>query len=326
MREIRIERNDAGQRLDRFLRKYLGKASLSRIYSAIRKDVKVNGSRVREDYKLAEGDTVALYMTDGEIDSFVQTKKRGTAKRQFSVIYEDEDLIIVSKPFGLLVHGDSSEKKDTLANQVVDYLIEKGDYVPRLEKSFTPSPVHRLDRNTTGLVVFGKNAEALRELTAMFREDGKVIKTYNTIVAGELTEPLMLQDRLVKDEANNRVRVVPLDSPEGKYIETIVRPVGGDRRYTIVEVDLITGRSHQIRAHLSHAGYPLIGDPKYGDRKVNASVYKVAGLSTQLLHAGEITFIDPGERLAGLKDKSFTDPLPPSWDAIQTELFGRKFI
>ena len=326
MREIRIERNDAGQRLDRFLKKYLDKAALSRVYSAIRKDVKVNGKRAREDRMLEEGDVITLYMTDGEIASYVSEKKPRTSKRQFSVIYEDDDLIIVNKPFGLLVHGDSTEKKNTLANQVVDYLIETGAYVPRLEKSFTPSPVHRLDRNTTGLVTFGKNAEALRTLTAMFREDGKVIKTYYTIVAGEMREPLMLQDKLVKDEEHNRVRVLPFDSPEGKYIETIVRPVGGDRRYTLVEVDLITGRSHQIRAHLSYAGYPLIGDPKYGDRRVNDAVYKSIGMTTQLLHAWRIEFVDPGESLERLRGRIFEDPLPPSWDAIQTELFGRKFV
>ena len=324
MREITIEKNDAQQRLDRFLRKYLAKAPLSVIYSVIRKDLKVNGKRQKEDYMLAEGDVLQLYLLDGEIAKYTQKLRKHSAKRQFSIIFENDDLIIVNKPFGLLVHGDKTEKKDTLANQVVDYLIETGAYVPRVEKSFTPSPVHRLDRNTTGLVVFGKNAESLRLLSAMMREDGPVRKIYYTIVCGKLTEDLHLKNKLVKDEERNRGRVYPVSYEGGKYIETIVRPLGGNEKFTLVLVELVTGRSHQIRAHLQYAGYPLIGDVKYGDRKVNDSVARRFGLTTQLLHAGRLRFYDAPAPLDYLNGKEFTSPLPPDWDAVETGLFGKR--
>ncbi|MBR0139681.1 MAG: RluA family pseudouridine synthase, partial [Firmicutes bacterium] len=138
MREIVIEQNDGGQRLDRFLRKYLPKAPLSYVYKLIRKDIKLNGKRAKEDSMLSEGDVLSIYAADQDLDAYTEKKRTRSAKRQFTVLFENDDLIIVSKPFGLLVHGDKTEKKDTLANQVTDYLIETGAYVPRLEKSFVP--------------------------------------------------------------------------------------------------------------------------------------------------------------------------------------------
>ncbi|MBR3296717.1 MAG: RluA family pseudouridine synthase [Firmicutes bacterium] len=326
MKEISISANDAGQRLDRFLKKYLKNASLSYVYKALRKDVKVNGRRQKEDYMLCEGDVLQLYIADSELAALTEVRKRrGTAKRQFKVIYEDDDMIAVSKPFGLLVHGDSTEKKDTLANQVTDYLIETGAYAPRLEKSFVPSPVHRLDRNTTGLVVFGKNAAALRTLSLMFREDGHVRKFYYTIVYGCLDRKLHLKNMMVKDADRNRVRVLPLGSPDGKYIETIVRPVRPGEDYSLVEVELVTGRSHQIRAHLAYAGHPVIGDSKYAGRKFAAQAKWLEdnyALSTQLLHAERLEITDapaPLEHLGGLVLEA---PLPENWRALERGLIG----
>ena len=315
MREIFITANDGGQRLDRFLKKYLSNAPLSYIYKALRKDVKLNGKKASESTMLSEGDVVALYIADSELDLYTRKKKQFHAKRQFTIAYEDDDLIAVNKPFGLLVHGDSSEKKDTLANQVTDYLIETGAYEPRAEKSFTPSPVHRLDRNTTGIVVFGKNAQALRTLTQMFREDGLISKFYYCIACGELREDLHLKNKLVKDEQRNRGKVLPLDSPDGRYIETIVHPVAARKGYSLLRVELVTGRSHQIRAHLAYAGYPLLGDTKYGGRRTEQN--------TQLLHAGELHIHEapePLDRLTGLVIKSAV----PLWSAPEAQLFTRE--
>ena len=326
MREVTITANDAGQRLDRFLKKYLCNAPLSLIYKAVRKDVKVNGRRAKEETALSEGDVLQIYLSEEDLNALTQKKRRSVPKRQFTVAYEDENVLAVCKPFGLLVHGDSSEKKDTLANQVVDYLIEKGDYVPRLEKSFVPSPVHRLDRNTTGLVVFGKNAQALRILSAALAEDSGFTKFYSTIVCGSLKKDLHLKNKLLKDEKTNKVRVLPEASAEGKYIETIARPLYTDGRFTLVEVQLVTGRSHQIRAHLKHAGYPLIGDAKYGDRSVNAQIADRTGLTTQLLHAGRLVFTGLEEPLAYLNGVQAEAPLPPQWAFIQKELFGKEIL
>ena len=156
MKQIVIGENDAGQRLDRFLKKYLAAAPLSAVYKAVRKDVKVDGARCKEDYQLSAGQTLTLYLSDAQIEEWTRKDERVKAKRQFGLVFEDDNIIIVSKPFGLLVHGDKTEKKDTLANQVIDYLIGTGAYSPRAEKSFVPGPANRLDRNTTGIVVFGK--------------------------------------------------------------------------------------------------------------------------------------------------------------------------
>ena len=327
MKEIIISANDAGQRLDRFLKKYLKNAPLSYIYKALRKDVKVGGKRQKEDYILEEGDVLQLYMADSELGAFTEVKRRRSAKRQFKIIYEDEDVIVVNKPFGLLVHGDGIEKKDTLANQVTDYLIETGAYVPRLEKSFVPSPAHRLDRNTTGLVVFGKNAAALRTLSVMFREDGHVRKFYRTIVYGRLDKKLHLKNKLLKDPERNRAKVLPLSSEEGKYIETIVLPVYTADDYSLAEVELVTGRSHQIRAHLAYAGHPVIGDSKYAGKK-----YATAGrwlednymLSTQLLHAAKLIVTDAPAPLEHLNGLTFEAPLPENWRQLEAGLLGRE--
>lgn len=323
MIEITIERNDAGQRTDRFLRKYLKNAPLSAVYKVLRKDMKVNGKRVKEEYVLSEGDLVCLYCSDEDIENWTRKKHsdRKRAKKQFSVLYEDDDLIIVNKPFGLLVHGDKNEKKDTLANQVVDYLIETGSYHPREEKTFVPSPVHRLDRNTTGIVVFGKNAQSLRDLTQLFREEKstKVRKFYYTFVHGALEKELHLKGKLLKDEAKNIAKVLPEGDERGKYIETIVYPVAvsKNKKYSLVEIELVTGRSHQIRAHLAWAGHPLVGDLKYGGRELSSGSGEwTLGRTTQALHAHKII----------IGDIECEAPLPKAWKSMQKDILGKEII
>ena len=321
MVNIEIGKNEQNQRLDKFLRKYLGKAPLSYIYKAIRKDVKVNGKRSKEDYILELGDTVTLYIADDVIESYRKKVETTRAKRQFKIAYEDENLIIVEKPFGLLTHGDQHEKKNHLANQVIDYLIETESYNPRIEKTFTPAPVNRLDRNTTGLVLFGKTNLAVQQLNQMIREKDKISKCYMTIVAGNLKRELHLRDRMVKDRANNKVTVLSMDQ-EGLEMETIVRPMKSSGKYTLVEVEIITGRTHQIRAHLAKAGHPVIGDVKYGDKKVNGFVRQRFDLNTQLLHAYKLHFEGCGGELAYLNGKTVYAELPEDFQRIKTDLFG----
>lgn len=322
MIKINIGKNEQNQRLDKFLRKYLENAPLSFIYKTIRKDVKINGKRGREDTVLQLDDELTLYISDDDLRKFKRKERQVRAKRQFRIAYEDDNIIVVEKPFGLLTHGDHTEKKNHLTNQVVDYLIEKGDYNPRVERTFAPAPVNRLDRNTTGLVLFAKNYMALQELNRLMREKNRIRKYYMTIVSGNLKEKLVLRDRMVKDSKNNKVTVVSEDK-EGLLMETIVTPVKSNDRYTLVQVEIITGRTHQIRAHLAKAGHPVIGDVKYGDRRVNSFVNKKFGLSTQLLHAYRLEFDLEGSELEYLTGKSVEAQLPYEFMKIQNELLGR---
>ena len=339
MREIIITANDAGRRLDRFLRKYLPGASLGEVYRIIRKDAKIDSKRRSESYILNEGETLSLYLSDGDLAAFgapgpsgaSRPSGRSSAKRTFGIVYEDDNILIADKPYGLLTHGDSHEKKNHLANQVKDYLIASGSYDPREERVFTPAPANRLDRNTTGVVLFGKTSAAMRELNRMIREDD-IRKFYYTIACGVIRSDMHLGGSLVKDEASNRVSILKDDS--GKDVETIVRPLevltfGSGLKATLCEVELVTGRSHQIRAHLADAGHPLIGDSKYATRGaagVNAYVSKRFGLSTQLLHADRIEFLDSAadsESLGYLAERCFDAPLPKRFREILTGLGGK---
>ncbi len=307
MVKLTITENEAGQRLDRFLRKYLKKAPLSSIYRIIRKDIKLNGRRVREDTMLRAGDELSLYMTEEKINELTADVKKKRVRRQFKIAYEDDNILIVDKPWGLLTHGDAFEKKNTLANQVCGYLQEKGEFDPSREKTFTPSPVNRLDRNTTGLVIFGKNAAALRELTRIIRERDSIEKYYMTIVCGRLKEELFLNDRLEKDAGRNISEIITGDG--GKEAATHVKPLKTGAKFSLAEVRIFTGRTHQIRSHLRHAGFPLAGDAKYGSRKINMELKKY-GITTQLLHAFRLKFTDISGELEYLNGKT-VEAQPP---------------
>jgi len=325
MEKIIITKNEENQRLDRFLKKYLKNAPLSTIYKVIRKDLKVNGRRVREDSVLFDGDEITIYISREELEGFLKRKTVSKGKKQFKVAYEDSNLIIVEKPFGLLTHGDAREKKNTLANQVQGYLMEKGEYDPAAEKTFVPSPVNRLDRNTTGLVIFGKNAASLSALNKMIRERDYVSKYYLTIVAGEMKKPLALKDVMEKDTDTNTVSVRPLKTGDsgGKVMETIATPIAHRKGFTLVEVRLVTGRTHQIRAHLATAGYPVIGDSKYGKHAVNKEIESKYGLTTQLLHATRLEFEDGAEPLGYMKGKIIKAELPEEFERIRKDIFQK---
>lgn len=320
MKQITINTNDAGRRLDKFLRRYLAKASLSTIYKIIRKDIKINGKRESNNYMLQEGDVLIFYVSDNLLKEWsAMSKKSGSPKvrRNFKIVYEDEDILIADKPFGLLTHGDQHEKKNHLANQVKDYLIETGAYNPR-ERVFTPAPANRLDRNTTGGVIFGKNSVALKALNEMIR-DNKVDKFYATIVCGHIDKELHLKSKLIKDQRTNTVKVLSADDERGREIETIVRPVRQIGEFTLVEIKLVTGRTHQIRAHMASIGNPVIGDVKYSRGKavcVNRGLKERFGLSTQLLHSCRIVFNEGVGPIKRLEGKAFKIELPEEFERI----------
>lgn len=325
MIKLTIGENQGNQRLDRFLKKYLAKASLGFIYKLIRKDVKVNGKRKAPETILEVGDELVIYMSEEEVQSLQKEVKKVNAKKQFTVIYEDDNILIAQKPFGLLTHGDGHEKKNHLANQVIDYLISTGEYDPRVDRTFTPSPANRLDRNTTGLVLFGKKAAALQELNTMIRERDAIEKIYMTIVSGKVEGGMQLRDNMVKNEKTNVVTVT--SSEDGKNMETDITPVSYSKfgkPYTLVEAKIRTGRTHQIRVQLASAGYPIIGDIKYGKPAINNYMKSKYDLSTQLLHAYKLVFAEcrPDGPLAYLQGKEFTCPLPERFARIKEDIFG----
>ena len=318
MQVIIIDKNNEGQRLDRYMKKYLRAAPLSLIYRLCRKDIRVNGQRVGIDIMLNAGDEISLFISDDRIAELQKRPKRTRAKKQFKVIYEDDNILVVSKPFGLLTHGDSKEKKDTLVNQVVGYLLDNDP--EQLNNSFfTPSPVNRLDRNTTGLVVFGKNPKAVRNFAEMIRNKDDVDKYYMALVNGSIKKEMTLADKMIKDNERNIVKIVSEENADGRLMETIISPISSIGDYTLVEVKLITGRPHQIRVHLAHIGHPIVGDTKYGNRKVNAIFENKFSLTTQFLHAYKMKINCGIESLEYLKGSVFECELPENLSNILEE-------
>ncbi|MCF0117197.1 MAG: RluA family pseudouridine synthase, partial [Bacilli bacterium] len=180
MVEVKVSLKEENQRIDKYVRKFLNEAPLSFIYKLFRKkDVKVNGHWVKENYIIQENDLVQIYVKDEQLVEFNKPRELEKANLKYQIVYEDENILIVNKPRGLLVHGDSSEKRLTLSNEVLNYLYFKGEYNPRDDHGFVPGPAHRLDRNTSGLVVFGKNLPALQSLEELFKDKQEIDKVYH---------------------------------------------------------------------------------------------------------------------------------------------------
>ena len=323
MVNVTITKNDGGQRLDRFMKKYLRNAPLSLIYRLIRKDVKVNGKRSHIETVLVEGDVLSIYITDEEFETLKGEKNKAeTAKKQFNIVYEDDNILVADKPFGLLTHGDSREKKKTLVNQVRGYLENSGAYSED-EKVFRIASANRLDRNTTGLVVFGKTAAAQKALNRGFSDKDALEKYYITIASGIIEGKMVITGDILKDEARNMSFVTEEDAEEGRTAETIVTPLKTGNSFTLAQVRLMTGRTHQIRAHLAWAGFPLIGDAKYGNAKVNRKIKQETGITTQLLHAYRLVFADMQEPLSYLNGKAVEAEMPVHFKETVEKIIGK---
>ncbi len=317
---IEIGANEAGQRLDKFLRKLLKDVPLSAIFKALRKgDIRVNGKKQKEKYTLEINDVVEV--------RYIQSKKMTEREENFikvdprslKIAYEDENMVVVEKWPGVLVHPDTNKKIPTLTDYVLSYLNEKGDYLPEKEVTFTPAPCNRLDRNTSGIVLFGKNFEGLRELNEIIRE-GKVKKYYMALVKGRIKDGLY-KGYILKNEESNISKVYDNKVRDSKEISMQVKTIQSDGLFSLLEIDLITGRSHQIRAHLSHIGNPIIGDTKYGDKKLNSHFLNKYGLNYQFLYAYKLNFKNVDGKLAYLKNKIIVEALPPIFKKIKHDVF-----
>lgn len=296
-----ITDNEAGQRLDRYLRKRYTGLSLGEIYKLIRKGVvKVNGRKSKEDYRLKTEDIV-------EIPEIEQEEKEAflNVPYNIAVVYEDENIIIVDKPAGLLVHPDKNEKKHTLINQVLAYLYQKGEYDPKSLSTFTPALCHRLDRNTSGLIIIAKTYPALQTMTTLIRQK-RLRKFYLCLVEGKITKPGVVELRLQKDDEKNQVRV----AKDGLMAVTNYLPIEVVNGYTLLEVEIVTGRTHQIRVHMASISHPLVGDLKYGKKIDNQTFYKNYGLKRQFLHAYKLVVEAKETPLFYLDGKHFQSELP----------------
>lgn len=288
MRTLVIGKNDAGQRLDKFLSKAVRGLPASLMYKFIRlKKIKVNRARCEQGYILREGDEVQLFIKDeffGPPENDTGALTRIVPK--LSVLYEDENIMLLNKRPGVLVHEDTDGADNTLIMHIKAYLCQRGEYNPDDEQSFAPALCNRIDRNTGGIVIAAKNAEALREMNAKIR-DGEVSKFYYCAVHGIPTRrEATLRGWLRKNSADNMVSISDTQKPGYKEIVTKYKIVRTKNGNALLEVDLVTGRTHQIRAQLAHAGYPLLGEGKYANNRED----RQRGYKFQALYAYRLRF------------------------------------
>lgn len=301
MKEITITSAQKGQRLDKFLLKYMNKAPKSFIYKMLRKkNIKLNSKKAEGNEILCEGDNIKLFLSDETLQLFMEEKSIQKTDKDFWVIYEDENILICSKPKGLISHPDRDNKTNTLNDQLLYYLYEKGEYNTSAESDFTPSICNRLDRNTSGIVVMGKNLEAVQQLNMAFRER-LIDKYYITIVKGTVEKAGKVEGYHSKSDNN-----IASIGEKGKYILTKYKPLEFNDRYSLLEIKLETGKSHQIRVCMAHIKHPIIGDSKYGDESVNRFFRDKYKLRSQFLHSYRIVFKIKEGLLSYLYNKEFT--------------------
>ena len=264
-----------------------------------KKNIVINKKKATGNEKLVAGDVINIFLSDETFEKFhmdVEELKReyeylkSLSLKGLKIVYEDDEMIVADKPYNML--SQKSSVKDISANEhLLGYMIDKGQLSFEEFRTFKPSVINRLDRNTTGLILFGKTLNALQQLGEGIRERS-IEKYYRAIVAGELKEELELKGYLLKDEKTNKVSYHKEQVDGSDYIETGVKPICSKNGLTLVEIHLVTGKTHQIRLHLSTIGHPILGDMKYGDEKINKKYYESHKVNHQLLHAYRLEFPD----------------------------------
>lgn len=322
LQEIIVGKNDENQRLDRFLLKYLSKAPRGFIYRMIRKkNIELNRKKTKPEEILKAGDKIQLFLADDTIAKFKGDIKITKSDIKLDIVFEDENLILMEKPIGVLSHSDGEEVKgENMVDGLINYLIKKGEYEPKKEHNFKPSLSNRLDRNTSGILIGTKNYNALQSMNKNIRL-GRVRRFYLTIIKGSLKEEIRVSNYLKKDTDKNKVTISNKEDEMNKEIVTIIKPIISNGNYTLVEVELITGRTHQIRAHLDYLGYPIIGDRKYGDNMVNKYFKEKYGLENQYLQSYKLKFEELVGNLSYLSNKEIKSLPENIFKDIRKDLF-----
>ena len=308
MQKFIVTPNEAGQRLDKLLFKYLNLAPKSFIYKMLRKkNITLNHKKCDGSEKTSVGDEVSLWLSDETIDKFRETKYFTRVPIHFKVIFEDEDILAVNKPAGLL--SQKAKPEDISVNEeAISYLLENQVITEKSLEVFKPSVCHRLDRNTSGLLIVGKSLSGSQHMSALLKER-TVEKYYLCLVEGIVKTSEHIQGYLIKDEQTNQVKISGQPVSGGHHIETFYEPVGNNGKYTLLKVELITGRTHQIRAHLASVGHSIVGDGKYGSEAVNDRFLMNYHLKHQLLHSWRMVF----------DERQLTAPLWPEFEQILKE-------
>lgn len=328
MKEVRIRENEAGQRFDKFLKKYFPEAPGSFIYKMLRKkNITLNGKKAAGDEKIKTGDGVKFFLAEETMEKFrgSQTVKAVRVTGQMpDIIYEDRHILLLNKPDGML--SQKAKKEDeSVVEYITQYFLRQGSITPEELLTFKPSICNRLDRNTSGLIVAGKTLLGLQTFAALFKERG-LAKYYLCLVFGKVAECAHISGYLVKDEKRNQVHIAKSSAEVSEdridsapvEIETEYMPVAYTRDITLLRVHLITGKTHQIRAHLASVGHPIVGDYKYGDNKKNDSYKQKYGISSQMLHAYELQLKEMDKEFAVLSNRSFYAPVPEVfWQVIK---------
>ncbi len=320
-----VRKEEAHQTLEKYAKKILVNAPLSFIYKLFRKkDIKVNGHWQTPKYILEEGDVVSFYIKDEQYQEFINVSSfiKGDNRLAPYIIYEDNNILLINKPRGLLVQPNEKNNSNCLSNMVLSYMIYKNEYDPSVT-TFVPGPAHRIDRNTSGLVIFGKNMASLQELYNLFLEKSNLGKHYITLVKGEIYEDGEVNAPLKKDSENNIVKVSSLKGG-GKPAVSKYHVLENYDGYTLLDVTILTGRTHQIRVHMSYINHPVIGDNKYGDFELNRFFKTNYNFENQFLHAYEIDFGNLKEPLTYLSHTKFNAPLLDEYKILLSHLIKKR--
>ncbi len=321
MQELKIGQGEYGQRLDKLLGKYLSQAPTGFLYKMLRKkNITLNDKKATGKEILKAGDSVKIYFSENTLEKFRTPEKKPVQKisglPDFSkqILYEDEHILLANKPTGMLSQKASPEDV-SFVELFHSYLIESGQMKAEDFRHFRPGVCNRLDRNTSGILVAGKTLIGLQILNQAFASRS-IHKFYQCPVFGTVPEEIFIEGYLLKDERTNKAAILREPKEGSQPVKTRFRPLEAGRDATLLEVELITGRSHQIRAHLASISHPLFGDGKYGNRKKNELLRKKFGLKHQLLHAYKLEIPKlPGE-LSYLSGKTFLAPLPEQFQNI----------